>query len=154
MTRDLVGVVMALMIAAVLVVPLAIFGSEHFGRPLFNYTRYWMWMDDFMTEASPFQDKYRAGSSSNSFRMTKRPQSHGISSGTGSVMPPASVHRHPGSFGAFLFTEAKIPLRGIFWRPAEKRWEQPLTHRGIYLFLLGILCVLLMALGRARLSTA
>ena len=49
---------MALMIAAVLVVPLAIFSSEHFGRPLFNYTRYWMWMDDFMTEAWPFQDKY------------------------------------------------------------------------------------------------
>jgi hypothetical protein len=152
MTRDLVGVVMALMIAAVLVVPLAIFSSEHFGRPLFNYTRYWMWMDDFMTEAWPFQDKYPGRVQLEQLSDDEAPsiswyfKRHGVGdaaqrlfTGTREVL------------ARFFFPEAKIPLRGIFWRPAEKRWEQPLTHRGIYLFLLGILCVLLMALGRARL---
>jgi hypothetical protein len=52
----------------------------------------------------------------------------------------------------FFFPEAKVPLRGILWRPAGKKWEQPIAHRGIYLLLLGGLCVLLIAGLRSPLT--
>ena len=55
--QNFTGLVLAMGIVAVMLLPLAIFSATHFGKPLFNYTKYWMWMDDFMTEAWPFQDK-------------------------------------------------------------------------------------------------
>ena len=56
--RNLAGMVLVAAILAVMLLPLALFSEKYFGSPLFNYTKYWMWMDDFMTEAWPFQDKY------------------------------------------------------------------------------------------------
>jgi hypothetical protein len=51
----------------------------------------------------------------------------------------------------FFFPEAKLPPSGFVWRPPAKKWEQPLAHRGIYLFLLAGLCGLLIASSRLRL---
>jgi hypothetical protein len=152
MTRDWAGVLMALALAAVMLVPLAIFSSEHFGRPLFNYTRYWVWMDDFMTEAWPFQDKYPGRAQLEQLPDDEAPsfswyfKRHGAGDAARRLFGGTRE-----VWARFLFPEAKVPLRGFFWRPPEKRWEQPLTHRGIYLFLLGILCVVLTALGWPRL---
>ena len=52
--RNLAGMVLVAAILAVMLPPLALFSEKYFGSPLFNYTKYWMWMDDFMTEAWPF----------------------------------------------------------------------------------------------------
>jgi hypothetical protein len=48
-------------------------------------------------------------------------------------------------FSRFFFPEGKLRWSGFFWRSPEKKWEQPLAHRGIYLVLLGGLCALLAA---------
>jgi hypothetical protein len=53
-------------------------------------------------------------------------------------------------FVRFFFPETKLPFSGIFWRPAAKKWEQPLAHRGVYLILLAGLCAGLMLGSRAQ----
>ena len=149
--RNVSGLGMALGILAVMLVPLATFSATHFGKPLFNYTKYWMWMDDFMTEAWPFQDKYPGRAQLEQLPDEETPspswyfRRHGIDEAAKRLtagMREVSVR--------FLFPEAKLPLRGFFWRPAGKKWEQPLAHRGVYVFLLGGLCVLLIAGSRSE----
>jgi hypothetical protein len=144
--RNLTGMVLAFVILALMLLPLALFTEEHFGSPLFNYTKYWMWMDDFMTEAWPFQDKYPGKVQLEQMPEEERPsptlyfKKHGLDdalkrlgSGTWEV------------FSRFFFPEGKLRWSGFFWRSPEKKWEQPLAHRGIYLVLLGGLCALLAA---------
>ncbi len=144
--RNLAGIVLAFAILAVMLLPLALFSEKHFGSPLFNYTKYWMWMDDFMTEAWPFQDRYPGRVQLEQLPEEEKPsprlyfKKHGLDdalkrlgSGTWEV------------FSRFFFPEAKLRWSAFFWRSPEKKWEQPLAHRGIYLMLLGALCALLVA---------
>ena len=142
--RNLAGMVIALAILGVMLVPLALFSERHFGSPLFNYTKYWMWMDDFMTEAWPFQDRYPGRVQLEQLPEEEKPspglyfKKHGMDDaakrlGTGTLEV----------FSRFFFPEAKLRWSGFFWRSPEKKWEQPLAHRGIYLILLGALAALL-----------
>lgn len=149
--RNAAGLVLALVILAVMLVPLAAFSATHFGKPLFNYTRYWMWMDDFMTEAWPFQDKYPGRVQLEQLPSEETPtpswyfRRHGIGDAAerlGAGMREVLVR--------FLFPEAKLPLHGVFWRPAGKKWEQPLAHRGAYLLVLGGLCAVFLAGSRSQ----
>jgi hypothetical protein len=150
--RNVAGLAITIGILAMMIVPLAVFSATHFGKPLFNYTQYWMWMDDFMTEAWPFQDKYPGRVQLEQLPPEETPspwwyfRRHGIaeaanrlSAGTREVVI------------RFFFPETKVPLRAIFWRLPDKKWEQPLAHRGIYLLMLGGLCVLLIGASRSEL---
>ena len=150
--RNLAGLMMALGICAVLLVPLAAFSKTYFGTPLFNYTKYWIWMDDFMTEAWPFQDKYPGRVQLEQLPHQERPslswyfQRHGVGD--------AAQRLGAGTwevFIRFLFPEKKLPLSGFFSRPSAKKWEQPLTHRGVYLLLLTGLSVSLLVVSRSPL---
>ena len=129
---------MALGILAVMLVPLATFSQTYFGAPLFNYTRYWMWMDDFMTEAWPFQDKYPGRVQLEQLPPEEKPslswylQRHGI--GDAAQRLGAGTRE---VVARFFFPEAKLSFSAFFSRPSAKKWEQPLAHRGIYLILLG-----------------
>jgi hypothetical protein len=149
--RNLAGTAMALGILAVMLVPLAAFSKQHFGTPLFNYTKYWIWMDDFMTEAWPFQDRYPGRVQLEQLPKEERPspswywRRHGIRDAAQRLGNGARE-----VFIRFLFPETKLPFSGFFWRPQTKKWEQPLAHRGIYLILLGGLCGLLMAGSRTE----
>ncbi len=147
--RNFVGVALAFAILAIMLLPLALFSEKHFGSPLFNYTKYWMWMDDFMTEAWPFQDRYPGRVQLEQLPEEEEPsprlyfKKHGLAdavnrlgSGTWEVL------------SRFFFPEAKLRWSGFFWRSPEKKWEQPLAHRGIYLILLGTLCALLVPAAR------
>jgi hypothetical protein len=150
--RNLAGLVLAFAILAVMLLPLALFSEKYFGSPLFNYTKYWMWMDDFMTEAWPFQDRYPGRVQLEQLPEEEKPspalyfKKHGLDdalqrlgSGTWEVL------------SRFFFPEAKLQWSGFLWRSPEKKWEQPLAHRGIYVILLGALCGLLVAAsGSAR----
>jgi hypothetical protein len=151
--RNLAGMVLAFAILAVMLFPLALFTEKHFGSPLFNYTKYWMWMDDFMTEAWPFQDKYPGRVQLEQLPEEEKPS------------PTSYLKKHSldealkrlGSgtwqvFSRFLFPEAKLRWSGFFWRSPEKKWEQPLAHRGIYLMLLASLCALLAATCRTAIK--
>jgi hypothetical protein len=142
--RNLGGILLALAILAVMLLPLALFSEKHFGSPLFNYTKYWMWMDDFMTEAWPFQDRYPGRVQLEQLPEEEKPsprlyfQKHDLNdalnrlgSGTWEVL------------SRFFFPESKLRSGAFFWRSPGKKWEQPLAHRGIYLMLLGVLCALL-----------
>ena len=144
--RNIAGMVLAFAICAVMLLPLAFFSEKYFGAPLFNYTKYWMWMDDFMTEAWPFQDRYPGRVQLEQLPEEEKPsprlyfKKHGVDdalkrlgSGTWEV------------FSRFFFPEPKLRWSGIFWRSPEKKWEQPLAHRGVYLILLAALCALLVA---------
>jgi hypothetical protein len=150
--KNLAGLATALGILAMMLIPLAAFSTAHFGTPLFNYTKYWIWMDDFMTEAWPFQDKYPGRVQLEQLPETERPslswylQRHGFGDAAGRLGAGAWQ-----VFVRFFFPEAKLPLSGFVWRPPAKKWEQPLAHRGIYLFLLAGLCGLLIASSRLRL---
>lgn len=148
---NVAGVSIALGILAVMLVPLATFSAEHFGKPLFNYTKYWMWMDDFMTEAWPFQDKYPGRVQLEQLPREETPsprwyfRRHGIAE--------AAKRLNAGTrevLVRFFFPETKLPLGGFFWRPAGKKWEQPLAHRGVYLFLLVGLCAFLIGGSRSQ----
>ena len=52
------GALVALLLMGAIVTPLLVYKKEHFGAATFGYPKYWMWMDDFETEAWPWQDKY------------------------------------------------------------------------------------------------
>jgi hypothetical protein len=144
--RSLAGMVIAFAIVAVMLLPLALFSEKYFGSPLFNYTKYWMWMDDFMTEAWPFQDRYPGRAQLEQLPEEEKPsprlyfQKHSLDEalkrlGSGSWQVLAR----------FFFPEGKLRWSALFWRSPEKKWEQPLAHRGFYLMLLGALCALLVA---------
>lgn len=136
------GLILALAVLGAMLIPLARYSAEHFGKPLFNYTKYWMWMDDFMTEAWPFQDKYPGGA-----QLAKLPPEE---------TPSASWYfkRHTAGDAAkrlldgaqdvtarFFFPEKKVPLTAMIWRAPDKKWEQPLANRGVYLFVLAVLAL-------------
>jgi hypothetical protein len=147
--RNLAGMAIAFAILAVMLVPLARFSAQHFGTPLFNYTKFWMWMDDFMTEAWPFQDRYPGRVQLEQLPEEEKPspssyfKRHGLAdagkrlaSGTQEVL------------ARFFFPESKLRWSTLFWRSPGKKWEQPLAHRGIYLLLLAILCGFLVSASR------
>lgn len=147
--RNLAGLALALGILAVMLVPLATFSQTYFGAPLFNYTRYWMWMDDFMTEAWPFQDKYPGRVQLEQLPPEEKPslswylQRHRI----GDAAQRLGVGTRE-VVARFFFPEAKLSFSAFFSRPSAKKWEQPLAHRGVYLILLGGLSLLLIAIFR------
>src|SRR4029077_2968703 len=103
----------------------------------------------------PFQDKYPGRGQLEQLPEAEKPsprlsfQKHGIddalkrlSSGTWEVS------------SRFFFPEAKLQWSGLFRRSPEKKWEQPLAHRGIYLILLGALCAILAASRKLGMSLA
>jgi hypothetical protein len=143
-SRNVAGMALAFALIGLMAVPLALFTEKYFGSPLFNYTKYWMWMDDFMTEAWPFQDKYPGKVQLEQLPEEEKPsptlyfKRHNVedainrlASGTWEV------------FSRFFFPEPKLKWSEFFWRSWEKKWEQPLAHRGIYLILLAGLCAFL-----------
>lgn len=140
------GVLGAFLILAAMITPLGIFSYKHFGKPFFNYPKIWMWMDDFDTEAWPWQTKYpgrtqlealtrdQIPSASNYFKKhTAADASKRLFDGIDQVKT------------RFLFPESKLRWHAFLWKTGEKRWEQPLAHRGIYLIALAALVVILAA---------
>ncbi len=142
--RSLVWVAVSGAIFAAMILPLALYTAEHFGKPLFNYTQHWMWMDDFETEAYPFQTTYRGGWDLAAIPPEDLPG------------PAWYFRRHTladalqrGINGArevvihFFLPEKKLRGQAFFWRTSPKNWRQPLAHRGIYLLVLTALCITL-----------
>lgn len=131
-------------IFGLLLVPLARFTTEAFGKPLFSYTKHWMWMDDFETEAYPFQVTHPGrwelekipphdlpGPAWYFRRHTLEDALRRLTAGTIEV-----VRR-------FFFPEPKIRTEDFFWRKSARHWHQPLAHRGVYLIaLMGLVGVL------------
>jgi hypothetical protein len=147
--RNVTGAALAAVILGLMLMPLAIFSASHFGKPLFNYTKYWMWMDDFETEAQPFQDKYPGGVQLKTLRSEDTPslgwyfRRHDLKDFCARL-----IEGMQGVTARFFFPEPKLRARHFFWRTDPKKWEQPLSHRGVYLFLLAALVVGLVALAR------
>jgi hypothetical protein len=135
--RNLAGAGVAAVLVVVSLIPLARYGAEHFGKPLFNFTTLWMWFDDFETEAWPFQTKHPA-----------RPQ---LAAVPPDEMPSLAWYFRRHTLGdavarglggtanvvvRFFWPEQKSSWREFFWKDAKK-WEQPLSHRGVYILVLG-----------------
>lgn len=144
LARLLGGPAVAAAIFGAILVPLGIFSHQHFGKPFFNYTRYWVWMDDFETEAWPFQDKFPGRA-----QLAQLPAADTPSAGwylRRHTLGDAWERLRSGAgevWERFFFPEPKLPAGQFFWRSSPKRWEQPLTHRGVYVIVLGALCLVL-----------
>lgn len=148
------GTLLAVLAFVIIIAPLGFYSQKHFGKPFFNYPQYWMWMDDFKTEAWPWQDKYPGRTQLETIppgewpsftwyfqRHTPAEAVKRLTDGTTQVLTK------------FFFPETKRPASAIFWRdPSPKKpWEQPLAHRGIYLIALALLCSGLAILARKSL---
>ncbi len=148
------GAVLGVLAFAALIAPLGFHGQKYFGKPFFNYPQYWMWMDDFKTEAWPWQDKYPGRAQLETIppgewpsfswyfeRHTPAEAVTRLTQGTTQVLT------------RFFFPESKQPASAFFWRknPTKKAWEQPLVHRGVYLIALALLCGSLAFLARKSL---
>lgn len=152
--RNVGGLALALGLLGVMLVPLALFSASHFGKPLFNYTKYWMWMDDFETEAWPFQDKYPGGVQLKSLPPEETPslgwyfKRHGAGDFFQRLAEGMS-----GVTVRFFFPEERLKAGAFFWRKdgGKKGWQQPLAHRGVYMLALAGLAVGLTVAGRKNL---
>jgi len=67
LTRHAFGTVGALVLAAALITPNAIFKFRVHGDPFFSPTKYWMWCDDWDTEAYPLYERIWSSSSRAAF---------------------------------------------------------------------------------------
>lgn len=141
---SVIGAIASGSIFIAMLVPLALYTNEHYGKPLFNYPKLWMWMDDFETEAFPFQVAHPGKWELDAIPPQDLPG------------PAWYFRRHTladavqrASSGArnvvlrFFLPEEKLGATAFFWRESHKHWRQPLAHRGVFLFLLTGLCVAL-----------
>lgn len=138
--RVMAGLAGAGFLFILMTLPLARSGAQYFGKPFFSYTHYWMWMDDFHTEAWPWQDAHPGKaqlemvaefpSAATYFRKhTPAEALARLTSGSREVA------------WRFLFPEPKVPAKHFLFRPRHKKWEQPILHRGIYLLALAALAL-------------
>lgn len=65
--RHLAGTVTALLLAAAIIAPNAIFKQRVHGDPFFSPTKYWMWCDDWDTEAYPLYERIWSSASRAAF---------------------------------------------------------------------------------------
>jgi hypothetical protein len=147
--REAVWLGLAGVVALAMAAPLLWQKKEMFGSATFSYPKVWMWMDDFESEAWPWQDAHPG-----------RAQLEAVKPGE---MPSAAWYfkRHtPGEAAArafdgtrtvlsrFLFPESRRTPAEFLWKtPQIRKWEQPLAHRGIYLLVLFALPVALLVAG-------
>lgn len=140
--RNILGGVMAAAVFALMLLPLGRFSAEAFGRPFFNYTKMWMWTDDFDAEAWAFQKKFPGRVQLETLTAAETPslqnyfQRHSLAE--------AWTRGWSGScrvLTTFFFPEDKVKGAAFFWRADQRHWNQPLAQRGIYLLVLAVLCM-------------
>ncbi len=146
--KNFLWLALAMVTFGLMLVPLGRFSHEAFGKPFFNYTKYWMWMDDFETEAWPWQTKYPGGEQLKTLPKNETPslawyfQRHSV---------PDALQRGLSGAGEitvrFFWPEEKLSGGAFFWRSSGKKWSQPLAHRGVYLLMLVALCAALFCLA-------
>jgi hypothetical protein len=154
-SRDLAGLVLAGVLLALLLTPLGLFSASHFGKPFFNYTKFWMWMDDFEAEAWPFQSRYPGGVQLKTLRPEDTPSAAWYFRRHSPA--DAAARLWEGTTGVatrFFFPEAKLRASEFFWRRSPKKWEQPLAHRGVYLLALTALTAGLAVAARTAVGPA
>jgi hypothetical protein len=141
---NIVGAAVAGCIFIAMLIPLALYTTEHYGKPLFNYPKLWMWMDDFETEAYPFQFTHPGKWELEAIPAQDLPgpawyfRRHTVAD--------AFQRASNGAYNVvlrFFLPEEKLRGQAFFWRASPKHWRQPLAHRGVYLVLLAGLCVAL-----------
>ncbi len=153
-TSQIAGALLGILAFTALVAPLGFYSQKHFGKPFFNYPQYWMWMDDFKTEAWPWQDQYPGRTQLETIPAEELPSFNWYFK---RHTPEEAVTRLTDGttqvLTKFFFPESKRPASAFFWRKNEtkKPWEQPLVHRGVYLIALVLLWGALAVLARKSL---
>ena len=155
--KNLLRLLAGLGLFVLLLIPLGRFSQEAFGKPFFNYTKFWMWMDDFQTEAWPWQTKYPGGAQLKALPKEETPslswyfRRHSLADAVQRATAGAAEVTV-----RFFWPEEKLSGAAFFWRSPAKKWSQPLAHRGVYLLALAALCAGLFfrsgAAARARLT--
>jgi hypothetical protein len=140
------GGLAAILLMGAMVTPLFLYKKEHFGAATFGYPKYWMWMDDFETEAWPWQDRYPGRVQLEMLPAAETPSARWYFQRH--TARDAMARLATGSEEVswrFFFPERKRP--GAFvWKTQEiKKWGQPLSHRGVYLLTILALAAMLAA---------
>lgn len=143
--RDLAGLLVAGGIGLAMSTPLLLQKHELFGSPSFSYPKVWMWMDDFDSEAWPWQKANPGRVQLEALDPTDIPSPSWYFARHG--FGDASLRLANGTrevFSRFLFPETRRSFGEFFWKSHRvRKWEQPLSARGIYLFVLAALPLVL-----------
>ena len=140
------GSLAAILLMGAMVTPLFLYKKEHFGAATFGYPKYWMWMDDFETEAWPWQDRYPGRVQLEMLPAAETPSARWYFQrhSAGDAMARLATGSKE-VFWRFFFPERKR-LGAFVWKTQEiKKWGQPLSHRGVYLLTILALAAMLAA---------
>lgn len=145
--KDMFGILMVGAIVLLMALPLGLNKAELFGSPTFSYPKIWMWMDDFDTEAWPWQDAHPGRAQLEKVPPDEIPSftwyfdRHTIGDAVARTFSGSQV-----VLARFFFPETRRTAAEFFWKNADlKKWEQPLSHRGVYLILLFLVPLALLA---------
>jgi hypothetical protein len=130
------GLLVALVVSAVVVLPRAVYSWKQYGSPFHAYPKYWMWHDDFGSESVPFMARYNSAQAFASLPDSEKPSlrwylaRHGWTGFKDRLLK-----------GAWEKTwRFYLPERKLGKNRKDGRWKYLLSARGYYL--LGFLALL------------
>jgi len=153
LVHHLAGSLGALILAAVLVAPSALYKLRVHDDAFFSPTKYWMWCDDWDTEAYLLHQSIWTAASREEFPPGELPtmgnylRKHGwvhaasrLASGVGETAENLVLPGRRLVPAAFIFSQKGNPDRG----EPERVWRFVLPARGLYLVLLALLAAFLL----------
>lgn len=159
LVRHLAGTIGALLLAGAIIAPNAAFKQRVHGDPFFSPTKYWMWCDDWDTEAYPLYERIWSSESRAAFPPGELPtmqnylRKHGAAHalrrlGEGMSHMGERFLLPARSFvpAAFILTQKGSEKRG----EPERIWRFVMPARGLYLAVLAAVAAFLLFDRRRR----
>ena len=143
--RHLAGTVAALLLAAAIIAPNAIFKQRVHGDPFFSPTKYWMWCDDWDTEAYPLYERIWSSASRAAFPPGELPTMRNYLRKHGAAHALLRLGEGMSYMGERFLLPARKTVPAIFvltQKGSEERgepdriWRFVMPARGLYLAVL------------------
>lgn len=142
LVRHLAGTVVALLLAAAIIAPNALFKQRVHGDPFFSPTKYWMWCDDWDTEAYPLYERIWSSSSREGFPTGELPTMGNYLRKHGGAHALQRLGEGMSHVGERFLLPARKTVPAVFvlsQKGSEKRgepdriWRFVMPARGLYL---------------------
>ena len=143
--RHLAGTVAALLLAASIIAPNAIFKQRVHGDPFFSPTKYWMWCDDWDTEAYPLYERIWSSASRAAFPPGELPTMRNYLRKHGAMHALRRLGEGMSYMGERFLLPARKTVPAVFvltQKGSEERgepdriWRFVMPARGLYLAML------------------
>ena len=151
--RHLAGSFAALLLAAAILAPNAIFKQRVHGDPFFSPTKYWMWCDDWDTEAYPLYERIWSSASRAAFPPGELPTMRNYLRKHGAAHALRRLGEGMSYMGERFLLPARKTVPAVFvltQKGSEERgepdriWRFVMPARGLYLVVLAaVACFLL-----------